>query len=80
MKLAALGCKTLRDGIIVSFIFFLAAIAMILAGRFVVPNIAYMPQVIVILGLILLVMAPFILIATYLHTAAPRDQGESGEK
>lgn len=77
MKLAVRGSKTLRVGIIVSCVFLVAAIALLLAGRHVVPDIAYMPPIIAISGPIAFVLAPFIPITSYLHTAAPREQGAS---
>lgn len=68
MSLARLGCKTMRDGITVSAIFLIAALTLLLAGRYLVPDIASMPLIAQILGLILLLLAPMILLATYVRT------------
>ena len=68
MKLARLGCKTMWDGIVVSGVFLFGALVLLLMGRFFVPDLAYMREIVLILGLLLLFSAPLILIATYLRT------------
>lgn len=58
----------MRDGLIVAAVFLITALALMLAGRYLVPEIASMPLIVQILGLILLLLAPVILLATYVRT------------
>ncbi|MCG7917678.1 MAG: hypothetical protein N0E37_07970 [Candidatus Thiodiazotropha taylori] len=71
MGLLKIGCKTMREGVVVSSIFFIAGILMILAGSNIVPNILYMQQIVMFAGLLLLLFAPLILIATFLLSVLP---------
>ncbi len=71
MKILSLGCTTMREGVLVSAIFFLAAILMILAGNYVVPAIAYMRHIVMLVGLLLLLLAPVVLVSTFLLTVLP---------
>ena len=68
LKLEVVGCKTMRDGVIVSAIFLFFAISLILLGRLVIADLAYVSGLILALGVVLLLFAPLILIATYLKT------------
>ena len=58
MHILVLGCKTMREGVVVSTIFLTAAIALLLAGQYVVPNIAYMQHLVLLVGFLLLLFAP----------------------
>ena len=71
MKILVLGCKTMREGVLVSAVFFLAAILMILAGNYVVPDIAYMRHIVMAVGLLLLLLAPVVLVSTFLLSVLP---------
>ncbi|MES9979440.1 MAG: hypothetical protein ABW115_09085 [Candidatus Thiodiazotropha sp. 6PLUC6] len=71
MGLLKIGCKTMREGVLVSSIFFIAGILMILAGTNVVPDLLYMQQLVMFAGLLLLLFAPLILIATFLLSVLP---------
>ena len=71
MKILALGCKTMREGVTVSIIFFAAAMLMILAGQHVVPDLAYMPHIVMAVGLLLLLLAPVVLVSTFLLSVLP---------
>ena len=71
MNLLKIGCKTMREGVLVSAIFFVAGILMILAGNNIVPDIYYMQHIAMLAGLILLLFAPLILIATFLLSVLP---------
>ena len=61
----------MREGVLVSSIFFVAGILMILAGVKIVPDIFYMQQIVLFAGLILLLFAPLILISTFLLAVLP---------
>ncbi|RLJ16624.1 hypothetical protein DJ030_15885 [bacterium endosymbiont of Escarpia laminata] len=71
MSLLKIGCKTMREGVIVSTIFFFAGVLMIMTGLRVVPDIFYMQQIVMFAGLLLLLFAPLILITTFLLTVLP---------
>ena len=71
MKILLLGCKTMREGVLVSAIFFVAAVLMILAGNYVVPDAAYMRHIVMAVGLLLLLLAPVVLVSTFLLTVLP---------
>jgi len=64
-----LGCKTFKDGIITAFIFFITAISIIATGRWIVPNIWYLAHITIISGLLVLLMVPLILIASYIKNS-----------
>lgn len=61
----------MREGVIVSTIFFFAGVLMIMTGLKVVPDIFYMQQIVMFAGLLLLLFAPLILITTFLLTVLP---------
>ncbi|QYZ67291.1 MAG: hypothetical protein NV67_15775 [Gammaproteobacteria bacterium (ex Lamellibrachia satsuma)] len=71
MSLLKIGCKTMREGVIVSTIFFFAGVLMIMTGLKIVPDIFYMQQIVMFAGLLLLLFAPLILITTFLLTVLP---------
>jgi hypothetical protein len=71
MNLLKIGCRTMREGVVVSAIFFVAGILMILAGHNIVPDLYYMQHVAMLAGLILLLFAPLILISTFLLSVLP---------
>ena len=71
MNILKIGCKTMREGVLVASIFFIAGVLMILAGVKIVPDIYYMQQIILFAGLILLLFAPLILISTFLLAVLP---------
>lgn len=71
MKLLVLGCKTLREGVLVSVIFFVAGIAIILAAQHVVPDMLHMNLVVLLLGFLLVLLAPIVLVSTFLLSVLP---------
>jgi hypothetical protein len=70
-QLLILGCKTMRDGVVVSFIFFVAAVLLFLAARYVVPTVAHLQQIVLLFALVLIVLAPVVLISTFLISVLP---------
>jgi hypothetical protein len=70
-KLLILGCTTMRDGVVVSFVFFAAALLLFLAATHVIPPIAYVQQIVLLLALVLIVLAPVVLISTFLISVLP---------
>ena len=71
MNLLKIGCKTMREGVVVATIFFFAGILMILAGTKIIPDIFYMQQIVMFSGLLLLLFTPLILISTFLLSVLP---------
>lgn len=71
-RLLMLGCKTMREGVIVSAVFFLGAVLLLLAARFVVPSdVGYIWHTVIFLALVLIVLAPVVLISTFLLSVIP---------
>ncbi len=71
-RLLRLGCKTMRDGVVVSSIFFLGSVLLFLAARYVVPDtIPMVGHIVLLFALVLVVMAPVILISTFLLSVFP---------
>lgn len=71
-RLLILGCETMRDGVVVAAIFFAAAMLLFLAARFVVPaDIAHLQAIVLLLALVLVMLAPIVLISTFLLSVLP---------
>jgi hypothetical protein len=70
-RLLILGCRTMRDGVVVSFVFFVAAVLLFLAATHIVPPIAYLQQLVLLFALVLIVLAPVVLISTFLIAVLP---------
>jgi len=71
-RLLVLGCKTLREGVAVSAVFFAGAVALFIAARYVVPpDVLYLQHVVLFLALVLIILAPVILISTFLLSVIP---------
>jgi len=68
-RLLMLGCKTMRDGVVVSAVF-LAGL-LFLAATHVVPAVAYLRPIVLFFALVLIVLAPVVLISTFLLSVLP---------
>lgn len=66
MKLLVLGCKTLREGVLVSAIFFIGGVLLALAAQYVIPDLLHMNHAVLLLGFILLLLSPIVLVSTFL--------------
>ncbi|MCB1774645.1 MAG: hypothetical protein KDI88_13600 [Gammaproteobacteria bacterium] len=71
MKLLVLGCKTLREGVLVAVVFFIGGLLLTLAAQHVVPDFMHMNHAVLLLGFVLLLLAPIVLISTFLLTILP---------
>jgi len=67
MKIAQMGCKTARDGIIVAAVFFGMAVAMIVVAGSPLAFLDHVPAVLNTLAGVLLVMAALILLASLIR-------------
>ena len=69
--LLSLGCKTMREGVLVTIIFFIAGILITLAGVNIVPAVWHLNHIIFLAGFLLLLLAPIILVSTFLLSVLP---------
>ncbi|HSO83451.1 hypothetical protein [Thiocapsa sp.] len=70
-RLLILGCRTMRDGVVVSAIFFVAALLLFMAVRYVLPDLAYLQQIVLFFALVLIILAPVVLVSTFLLSVIP---------
>jgi hypothetical protein len=76
VKIPTLSCKTPRDGLVLSTVFFLNGLVLLLCGRFLAPDALYLPGLLQTLGLVLMPFAAVILVSALrllATAAAPRD-------
>lgn len=66
-----LTCETMRDGVIVSVVFLLIGVVLIYAAANFLPAVASLPLIANVLGIICLLLAPLVLISTFLATVWP---------
>lgn len=71
MNLLVLGCKTLREGVVVTAVFLAIGVLMILAATNIVPDAFYMRHIILVAGFLLVLFAPVILVSTFLLSVIP---------
>lgn len=77
MKLLVLGCKTLREGVVVSTIFFVGGVLIALAAQHVMPDWLHLDMVALLLGFVLLLLSPIVLISTFLLSVLPGIERDS---
>ncbi len=66
MKL--LSCNTMREGVILSGVFLVVGATLIFFASHLLPNVAYLPMIANVLGIIALLLAPLLLISTFIAT------------
>jgi hypothetical protein len=66
-----LTCETMRDGVVVSAAFLVVGAVLIYAAGHLLPAVASLPLVANVLGVICLLLAPLVLISTFLATVWP---------
>lgn len=69
--LLSLGCKTMREGVVASLIFFVAGILFTLTSSHVVPDIWHLRHILLFIGFLLLLFAPVVLLSTFLLSVLP---------
>lgn len=69
--LLSLGCKTMREGVIATLIFFIAGVLVTLAGASIVPAIWHLNHIVIFTGFLLILLAPIILVSTFLLSVLP---------
>jgi hypothetical protein len=67
----ALGCQTMREGVVASLVFFIGGVLLIGAGIGIVPDIWHLQHIILMMGFLVLLFAPIILISTFLLSVLP---------
>lgn len=75
MKEFNLGCKSMRDGVIVASVFLAAALSLMLAARFLVPQIAVLQMLVQAFGILVLLFVPVILVTSWLRHVTHRPVG-----
>ena len=70
--LLSLGCQTMREGVIATIIFFIAGVLTILVGAGIVPEIWHLNHIVIFTGFLLLLLAPIILVSTFLLSVLPK--------
>jgi hypothetical protein len=71
MKLLVLGCKTLREGVVVAAIFLIGGLAIVLAAQHIVPAWMHLDLVMLLMGFLLLLLSPIVLVSTFLLSVLP---------
>lgn len=71
IRLLVLGCKTMREGVTVSGVFLIGAVALFLAAQHVVPDVLHLRYIVLFFALVLIMLAPIILISTFLLSVVP---------
>ncbi len=66
-----ISCDTMREGVIVSFAFLIIGSGLVFVAANLIPQVAYLPLVANVLGIICILFAPFILISTFIFTVMP---------
>lgn len=66
-----IGCDTMREGIIVAFVFLVFGSILIFLANTVLPDIFYTPLITMLLGIVCILMVPIILISTFILTVWP---------
>lgn len=66
MKIPALGCKSRQDGIMTAAIFTLFGGLLVVTALTIIPDIPYLPGIILASGLTLWLFVPLIVIATWI--------------
>lgn len=77
--LLSLGCQTMREGVIATLIFFIAGVSFILVGINIVPDIWHLQHIVMFVGFILLLLAPIILVSTFLLSVLPNAKRKMDE-
>ncbi len=64
-------CETMRDGILVSAAFLTVGVVLIYAAAKLLPDVAYLPLIANVLGIVSLFIAPVTLISTFVVSVWP---------
>lgn len=71
-RILILGCRTMREGVVAASIFLVGAIALLLVAVYLIPpGILYLQHITLFFALILVILAPLILISTFLLSVIP---------
>jgi len=65
MKMPAMGCKSRRDGIMTAAVFTLFGGLLIVTAITIIPDVKYLPGIILTSGILLWLFVPLIVIATW---------------
>lgn len=62
----------MREGVVAALIFFLAGVGFILTSMHIIPDVWHLRHIGLFVGFILLLLAPVILVSTFLLSVLPR--------
>lgn len=71
VRLLVLGCKTMREGVTVSAVFLVGAIALFLAAQHIVPEVMNLRYIVLFFALVMIMLSPIVLISTFLLSVLP---------
>ena len=74
-----ISCDTMREGVIVSLAFLLIGSGLVFVAANIMPQVAYLPLIANVLGIICILFAPFILISTFIVTVMPSSKKKMGD-
>lgn len=66
-----LSCDTMREGVIVSFSFLIVGVVLLFSAMKLLPDVAHLPLIADVLGIISLLLAPAVLLSTFVITVWP---------
>jgi len=61
----------MREGVIATIIFFIAGVLTTIAGASIVPAMWHLNHIVILVGFLLLLLAPIILVSTFLLSVLP---------
>ena len=62
----------MREGVIATIIFFVSGVLTIIVGVGIVPELFHLNHIVVFVGFLLLLLAPIILVSTFLLSVLPK--------
>ena len=62
----------MREGVIATIIFFVSGVLTIIVGAGIVPELFHLNHIVVFVGFLLLLLAPIILVSTFLLSVLPK--------
>ena len=74
-----ISCDTMREGVIVSLVFLIVGSGLVFAASGIMPDVAYLPLITNVLGIICILFSPFILISTFIVTVWQGSKKKMGD-
>ena len=74
-----LAIRPMRDGVIVAFSFLLIGAGLVFLANRVLPDVAYLPLIVMLLGIVCILIAPITIISTFIVTVWPGSKKKMDE-